>query len=252
MSSRVTDRAFRPENALEEEMLYAFESHDQRTLHATLAIADVYLPSKEDAPEIAEERVAREGDEFPLPIIEGPDGVTYIAAYTSLTQLVQAEGQIAYRRIRCRDLARIAPRDLALAVNPAGDLGFPLSPQEFAALVELPPPDDGEVGYLLGEPKEEPIELLDAIRRLAESRDGVRAAYRALLVRSPGATPEILIGFELDVGVDAQSVIDAAFNACRQNSVGRAGFLPIQPGIDSGPVGAFMLDQTTPFWTRSA
>ncbi|HEV8460392.1 MAG TPA: enhanced serine sensitivity protein SseB C-terminal domain-containing protein [Gaiellaceae bacterium] len=239
---------FKPENALEEEMLYAVESHDEQKLHASLAIADVYLPSKDDAPEIPEERSAREGDEFPLPIIDGPDGVSYIAAYSSLNQLVRAEGSIAYRRIRGRDLARIAPRELGLAVNPAGDLGFPLSPEQLAALVELPPPDDGETGYLLGEPKEEPVELLDAMHRVAESCDGVRAVYRALLVRSPGATPECLVGFELETGVDPQAVIDAAFAMCGERGILRAGFLPIQPGIDSGPVGAFMLERTKPFW----
>lgn len=240
---------FRPENALEEEMLYAFESHDVHTLDATLAIADVYLPTR-DAPDTEAEDVAAAGDEFAFPIIEGPDGGTYIAAYSSLTQLARSEGPIGYRRIRCRDLASIAPRDLGLAVNPGGELGFPLSPERLAALVELPPPDDGEAEYLLGEPAEEPVELLDAMRQLAERREDVRAVYRALLVRSPGATPEHLIGLELDSGVDAQAVIDAASEACREISLERVGFIPIQPGIDSGPVGAFMLKQTQPFWKR--
>lgn len=248
MSNHVTDRAFRPENALEEEMLYAFESHDERMLHATLAIADVYLPSS-DGPGVAEEHIAREGDEFPLPTVEGPDGVTYIAAYSSLAQLARAEGPIGYRRMRCRDLARIAPGELGLAVNPAGELGFPLTPEQLASLVELPPPDDGEMGYLLGEPKDEPTELLDTMRRFADSRDDVLALYRALLVRSPGAVPEHLVGVEVAARTDAQAVIDAAFQACRESGIDRAGFIPIQPGVDSGSVGRFMLRQTKPFWT---
>lgn len=241
--------ACRPENALEEELLYAFESHDERTLHSTLAVADLYLPS-DDAPEELEERVTREGDEFPLPTIEGPDGTSYIAAYSSLAQMTRSERAPGYRRIRGRDLARIAPRDLGLALNPGG-LGFPLTPEQLAGLVDVPAPDDGESGYLLGEPEEEPVDLLDAMRGLADSRDDVRAVYRVLLVRSPGAVPEHVIGFEVDAQADAQRVVDAAFETCRATGLDRAGFVPIQPGLDSGPVGRFVPGRTQPFWSRS-
>jgi hypothetical protein len=232
-------------------MLYAFEANDSRALHATLALSDLYLPSHAGADEI-EEHTARPGEEIPLPTVDGPDGTTYIAAYSSLSQLARAEGSIGYMRLRGRDLARLAPPGLGLAVNPAGDLGFPLAADELAALATLEPPDDEEAGYLLGEPKHEPEGLLAAMRQLADARDDVIALYRALLVRTPGATPEHLVGIEVGARTDAQAVVDAAFEACRAAGVDRAGFVPIQPGFDSGPVGRFMLDRTTPFWAARA
>jgi SseB protein C-terminal domain/SseB protein N-terminal domain len=246
----VSKNAFRPENALEEELLYAFESRDERALLATLAIADLYLPSDE-APEHETELVAEPGDAFPLTTVTAPDGTAYVAAFSSLRQLayVRPEGG-GYRRIRGRTLAAIAPRDLGLALNPSGELGFPLTPAQFAAIVDVPPPEDGESGYLIGEPKEEPAALLDAMRRMADGRTDVRALYRVQVVRAPGAAPEALIGLELDAGVDARPVIDAAVEAGRTSGIERLGLVPLQPGIDSGAVGRFMLEQTQPFWTR--
>jgi hypothetical protein len=242
---------FRPENALEEELLYAFESRDERTLLATLAIADLYVPS-EEMPEEETEVLAEPGDEFPLVTVRAPDGTEYVAAFSSLKQLahVRPEGG-GYRRIRGRTLAAIAPRDLGLALNPSGELGFPLTPEQFAAIVNIPPPEDGESGYLIGEPKEEPVALLDAMRQMADDRRDIRALYRVQIVRAPNAAPEQLIGLELDSAIDPQVVIDAAAEACRANRVERAGFVPIQPGVDSGAVGRFMLERTKPFWLRS-
>jgi hypothetical protein len=240
---------FRPENPLEDALLYAFKTHDETMLLAELATGDLYLPADE-MPEQEMELVAQPGDEFPLTTVSAPDGTEYVAAFSSLAQLayVRPEGG-GYRRIRGRTLAAIAPRDLGLAVNPSGQLGLPLTPEQFAEMVDVPPPD--ESGYLLGEPKEEPVELREAAGRVAASHQAVRAVYRALLVRSPGARPEHLVGFELDAGVDAQPIIDAAFEECRRAGIERAGFLPLQPGIDSGPVGVFMLERTRPFWTRT-
>jgi hypothetical protein len=241
---------FRPENALEEAMLYAFSSHDERELYSAIAIAEVYLPSH-DSQRVGEQ-IAHEGDQFPLPTIQGPDGTEFISAFSSLTQLARARPEGGgYRQICGRDLARIAPVDLGLALNPGGDLGLPFTPQQLASLVDAPPPDDGASGYLLGEPREEPVELLAAARRMADSRNDVSALYRVLLVRSPSAIPEHLIGVEVVDDADAQAAIDAAFEACRDAGIEWAGFVPIQSGIDSGPVGAFMLDRTQPFWVRA-
>ena len=241
---------FRPENALEEAMLHAYERDDVDALLRALSLADVYLPSDE-APgsDAEEERTLGEGDELALPTIEGPDGLTYVPVFSSLAQLERVDAP-GYGRLRGRALACVLPPDLGLALNPGGELGLPLPPEQVARLAHEPAAESGEAGYLIGEPKEEPTELLDAVRRFAESRTDIRALYRALIVRAPGASGENVVGLELDAGADPDAVVDAAADAVRGSGVERAGFLPLAVGLEAGAVGRFMLERTEPFWTR--
>jgi hypothetical protein len=246
----MSSSTFRPENALEEALLRAYQADDLQALLPALTIADVYLPA-DDAPETDREVLAEAGDQIPLPVIDGPDGGRYVPVFSSLAQLahVRPAGG-GYRRLRGRSLAAIVPPDLGVALNPGGALGLPLSPDQVAQLANAPAVDGGETQFLLGEPREEPSELLDTMRRFAEERQDVRAAYRALLVRAPGAEPEHVIGLELAAGVDPQPVIDAAADAARAAGVDLLGLLPLQAGVDAGQVGRFMLTQTQPFWRR--
>lgn len=247
----MSELTFRPENALEEALLGAYESNDLDHLLRTLAIADVFLPSQGEGPEEEKPMTAEQGDEIALPVLEDEDGVRLVPVFSSLTQLARfrpAGG--GYIRLRGRELAAITPPDLGLALNPGGQLGLPLAAEQVAELASAPPPDGGESQFLIGEPREEPTELLATITRFAESRDDVRAAYRALLVRSPGAEPEHVIGLELVPSADAEATVDAAASAARAAGFERLGFLPLQPGVEAGQVGRFMLSRTQPFWSR--
>ena len=242
---------FRPENALEEALLGAYESNDLEPLLRTLAIADVFLPAQGEGPDEEQAVTAEQGDEIPLPVLEDEDGFRLVPVFSSLTQLARFRPSGGgYIRLRGRELAAITPPDLGLALNPGGDLGLPLTPEQVADLATATPADGGESQFLIGEPREEPVELLETVRRFAESRDDVRAAYRALLVRGPGAEPEHVIGLELVAGADPESVVDAAAEAARASGFERLGFLPLRPGVEAGQVGRFMLARTRPFWAR--
>jgi SseB protein N-terminal domain/SseB protein C-terminal domain len=239
---------FRPENALEDALLAARENDDLGQLLGTLAVADVYVPTADPGPAEEQHVRARPGEELPLPVIELDDG-TFVPVFTSPTQLTRfrPEGG-GYVRLRGRALSAITPSDLGVAVNPGGDLGLTLSPEQVATLATAEP-NVSEAEFLIGEPREEPTRLLEAIARVAERRPEVTAAYRALLVRRRGAEPEHVIGLELRARADAQAAVDAAAEAAREVGVERLALLPLQPGVDAGPIGRFLLERTRPFWS---
>jgi hypothetical protein len=89
------------------------------------------------------------------------------------------------------------------------------------------------------------------MRTFARSRPQIRAAYRGLLVRRAGAQPEPVIGLELDPGADPALIVDAAAEAARTAGVERLALVPLQPGVDAGRIGRFLLEQTEPFYARA-
>jgi hypothetical protein len=242
-------RLVRPENALEDALLAARENDDLDHLLGTLAVADVFIPSAEPGPEEETRVTAQAGEELSLPVLD-LGGATLVPVFTSLTQLgrFRPEGS-GYVRLRGRALAAITPSDVGVAINPGGDLGLALTAEQVAGLATAGPVN-AEAELLIGEPREEPVELLDTIRAFAEERSDVRAAYRALLVRRHGAEPEHVIGLELRPNADAQEVVGAAAEAARAAGVERLALLPLQPGIEVDQIGRFLLGRTQPFWSR--
>jgi type III secretion system (T3SS) SseB-like protein len=241
---------FRPENALEDALLAARETGDLDHLLVTLALADVFIPSAEPGPDEETRVTAQAGEQLAMPVIE-LDGASYVPVFTSVTQLgrFRPEGG-GYLRLHGRALSAVTPDDVGVAVNPGGDLGLALTPEQLAALATAEP-GDSEADFLIGEPREEPTALLEAIARFTEERPEVRAAYRALLVRRPGAEPEHVIGLELRSGADAEAVIEAAAEAARETGVERLALLPLQTGVEAGQIGRFLLGKTEPFWSRA-
>ena len=250
MSVTARPDPFRPENELERALVAAYETNQLEPLLRALAFSDVYLPAPEPGPDEERHVTAHEGDEIPLPIVEADDG-PFVPVFSSLTQLgrVRPEGG-GYLKLQGRALAAIWPAGHRLALNPGGDLGLPLAPEDVARLRDAPPP--GDEGFLIGEPREEPVELLDAIRRFAARRPEVRAAYRGLIVRRPGtgAAPDPLVGLELDPDADVEAVMEAAAEAARGAGVPTLALVPLDPHGDGGPAARFLLTRTTPFYVR--
>jgi SseB protein C-terminal domain len=203
----------RTHNALEEAIL----SGDVEALLPVLADAEVYVPA--DAAGVA----ASSLEQFAR---LRPEGGEYVA-------------------LAGRALAAAMPGPLAL--NPGSDLAVGLTAEQVERLQQLPP--GGEPELLVGEPREEPIEVLEAIRGFAAARADVRAAYRGLLVRRPGSEAEPVVGLELEDGADAAAAIDAAAEAARDAGVDRLALVAIG---DGGPVARFLVEQTRPFWRREA
>jgi hypothetical protein len=242
-------RTFRPENELEDALVTALQEEQADLFLAALAEAELYLPAPGPAPDAEQLVTAQEGDEIPLPLLEH-GGERFIPVFSSPKQLLRyVPDGTPYLRLQGRALAAIWPADCRLALNPRGDLGLILSPEQVASVKDTPAPSGS--GFLIGEPNEEPSELLEAIRAFASARPQIRAAYRGLLVRRTGARPELVIGLELEAQADAPVLIDAAADAARAAGIERLALVPLQPGAESGPIGRFLLEQTEPFYARA-
>jgi hypothetical protein len=201
----------RTHNALEEAIL----SGDAEALLQVLADAELYVPA---------------------------DGAGVAAS--SLEQFARLRPQGGdYVALAGRALAAAMPGPLTL--NPGTDLAVALTAEQVERLQHLPP--GGESELLVGEPREEPTAVLDAIRRFAAPRTDVRAAYRGLLVRRPGSEAEPVVGLELEDGADVAAVIDAAAGAARDAGVERLALVAVG---DGGPVAQFLVERTQPFWRR--
>ena len=236
---------FHAENEVERALLAAVRGERER-LFAALAESELLLPAPA-APEEARRVVARSGDEVPLPFLER-DGVRYVPAFTSETRFREfSPAGGPYMRIRGRVLASIWPEACSLALNPGGAVGLALEPDEVARLRE--PEPRREERFALGEPREEPVEILDAMRAFAEGTPAVEALYRCVLLRPPSRRPQLVIGLELAGGaVDA--LLAGASRAAREAGADALSFLLIGRG-EPNVVEQFLLERTTPFWVRA-
>jgi type III secretion system (T3SS) SseB-like protein len=239
---------FRPANALEESLLAALRAHDRDALLGAIASGELLLPAPEAPPRGERLVVAGEGAELPLAFLEH-EGTRYVAAFTSPAQFLRfLPNGSAYIRLRGAALAAVAPPEHALVLNPGGDIGVTLTPDEIAALRTA---SRGlSRGFAIGEPKQEAAELLDALTAFAEETPAVVAAYRALLVHAPDGTEELAVGFELGEGADESAVLAGAAERARAVGNETVGYVALVDGRPTEPVGTFLHERTTPFYKR--
>jgi hypothetical protein len=236
---------FRPENELEEALLVAVRDGDRAGLLAALAVGELYLPAAGRPQEGAVP--VESGDELELPFLEHQNE-RYVPAFTSVTELLRfLPAGTAYLRIEGRLLASAWPAGSSLALNPGGRLGVVIPAADVARLrtPSLRPP---EPWLVVGEPAEEPVELLSAIRAFAEAEPAVRAAYRAAVLRRGAARSEPVVGLELEDGADVERLLGAAAAAAQEAGVEAVALQPLVPGGDA--VSRFLLSRTEPFYVR--
>lgn len=239
---------FVPDNPLEHALVAAASDPSARAAFLeALADAEVLIPAPGAAP--AEDRLvsAPPGSEIDLPVVES-DGRAVVPAFTSMTQLLRfvPEGT-GYMQIAVRDLAKLWRDDLWLALNPRGP-GVLLGPDDVRRLGPARPEGD----YLLGQPKEEPEAVLQAVRSYGERSGSLVAAYRALMAtREPGARPRVVVGLELAEGADRDRVMSQVTEAIRESGVDSVALVPVTPDA-TGPVARYLLDSTEPFYRQGA
>jgi SseB protein C-terminal domain/SseB protein N-terminal domain len=237
---------FRPENDLEHALVAALRG-DREQLLGALSESELYLPAA-DAPPGERRVVAKAGDKVPLPFLE-LDGVRYVPAFTSLPRLAEFSPEGGpYLRIAGRVLASIFPPGCNLALNPGGAVGLALGPGEVARIERADPLPETRV--TVGEPREEPTELLESMRAFGRRTPQLRAMYRALLRRRPDRRPEIVIGLDVENGESGlPDLLAAAGRAAREAGFEAVAFIPVGGGA-GGDVERFMLERTRPFWSR--
>ncbi len=154
-----------------------------------------------------------------------------------------------------RALARVWPADAWMALNPRSEASAILGPDEVAGLPGEPPAaasNPSEERFAVGEPAEEPEELIKLVGRYCRSRPEVVAAYRALvLVDAPGRRPQLVVGVELDEGADVERVLRGLEATGRESGVPSLGLVPVRRDRP-GTVARYMLERTEPIYRRSS
>jgi SseB protein C-terminal domain len=178
-----------------------------------LSAAAVYLPTN---------------DEGALPFVDTPAG-RCVPVFSSLETLGRSRPEGGrYLRVPRAALPTLCPDGFGVLL----DDSVALTPDAAADLTQP----------LVGEPVEEPEELLEALRAFAETRQDVHAAYRALVV-PPAGEPAICIAFDLEAGVDERALLEAAADAV--SDVAQPLFVPLREG---GDLARFLRGRTAPFW----
>jgi SseB protein C-terminal domain/SseB protein N-terminal domain len=231
----------RTENALEDALLAARRRSDIEPLLPVLADADVYLPAPAQA--------TSEVRDVPLALVRGA-GEPFVPVFSSLAALARyrPEGG-GYLRLSGRALAEAVPDEHPVVIDPGSELAVPLRADDLARLREAAP-REGNADLLIGEPREEATEALEAIRLFAIERPEVRAAYRALLVLRPGKESEPVIGLELDPGSDGEAVLRCAAEVARTAGIDDLALVTLDSSAADGPIARFLLGRTKPFYTR--
>jgi SseB protein N-terminal domain/SseB protein C-terminal domain len=244
--------ALDPQNLLEEAMVVASRDPDATpSFLRALAEAEVFVP-QERPPATGERGMARPGEQVELPFVTH-EGRTVVPVFSSLDRLQAYVPQgTSFIRLRGRDLASLWPADAWLALNPRGDLGTMLSPQQVRQLAGTAGPEDLATGseYVIGQPREEPRGLLEVVELFCRRTPEVKAAYRGLLAFPRGdRAAQIVIGLEVDEGADMDRIRETLLAAGRESGVDSFGLVPVRPA-DPGPVAAYLLEKTEPFYRR--
>jgi hypothetical protein len=179
------------------------------------------------------------------------DGRPYVVAYTSAEQYAVGAGVQTHMELPGRELASGMPAELGLAVNPGAEYGVPVHPEGVRALRGGRETVPAGVHVRLGDPDPEPEELLAALRTTLAQVPSVVEARRAL-AQFGEDPPALLIGIrpDRDAAGWEQAGIEAVTAATKlvppPCSVGT-----VYLDDSADPVIRWMLEKTTPFYTRA-
>ncbi len=233
-------------NQFEELMMAAKESRSKRVEFLRhLASSELYVPQTHSQ---GGGWAARPGEEIELPIVEGPDG-DVVPVFTSLAQMESfLPPGTDFVTVKGAALAEIWPPGAWMAINPKGSPGTALDAAAVKRMLDVAAAGEAE-GFVVGEPKEEPAKLLDAVRSVAEAEPGIEAAYRALVSGPRTGGAKVVIGVELAPTADWETVQAKLEAATQDGGVALLGFVPVGEG--GGPIVRFMSEKTEPFFRRS-
>jgi SseB protein C-terminal domain/SseB protein N-terminal domain len=236
-----------PDNHVESVLLRASRQQaDGGELLVALADAELLVPVAGSPP-------AAQPDRVRLPAFED-QGRRYVPVFTSPAQLERYGHGGGHLRLRGRELAAMLNDATGMAVNPRGDLGLPLSPDQVRTMTGTATPASSRSlgagqAVRLGEPAEEPTRLLEAIAAGLATSQEVRAAYRALLQADADQAPRLVVGLELDDPAAGQRLLEVVGRAARELADRELDLVAFGEDGDGG-VGTWMQLHTRPFYRR--
>ena len=230
----------------------------EREFFQALFDAEVLIPVPGPPPANDRLMSAPPGSEIDLPVLEGQDR-SFVPVFSSMRQLLMFVPKgTGYMQIAMSSLVDLWPDDVWMALNLKGDIGTALSPMQVKG---LPTPVRRPVDtatkdrdFVVGRPKEEPVELLSTLSRFAERTPDIVALYRALLLaKGEDEHPRIVIGVHLERDADKDKVLAMIGDAGRESGIPSFMLLPVYPDAPEqmNQVGRWMLADASPFYRRA-
>ena len=144
------------------------------------------------------------------------DGQSYLAAYTSESELTASGTASGYVHVALAELVTTLPSHLGVAVNPGGTVGLPVPAADLRRLVG----GEGRIAagttVRVGHPAEEPTAMLDAAATELRTVPSVRAVRRCWAAVGENL-PGLVLGVDIDPDVPEQRrlVVEAVGRAAR-------------------------------------
>ena len=196
--------AFEPSNPLEESMLRASKDAAHRPqFYKDFLSAPIFVIQAGPVPEKAGMTKLEAGQTVSFPNME-KNGKSYIPIFTSLQELRRAlKSEAAYLSLNAREFLTLT-KGADLLLNPMSELGKEFPKEEVAALLDgsMWQPEsrivvDKPQQVMIGQPKDYPTELVEALSRYFKKESRVKRAYVAHYFNpATGEPPHTLVGIE--------------------------------------------------------
>lgn len=180
---------------------------------------------------------------YPVMVV---DGQSYVPAYTSAEQWTLAGQPGGGASMTLAMLVRSLPATLGVAVNPGGTLGLPLAAGPLRAALDAVVAVPAGSRVYIGDPAQEPTELLAALGAAWSRVAAVRQARRCW-VSVERATPRLVVGVDLEP--DHPETRDLVMSAL-DDLTGPAG-VDVVFVNDGGPFVEWMWSHTEPFYVSA-
>ncbi len=227
--------------------------------YQTLLESNIFVIGRadEDAP-IEEVFTAPEGSKLHIANFDKPDGSHYIPFFTSINSLQKVlQQETEYLSLPCKSFFELTTGS-TLILNPGSDYGKEFLPSEVAALLEIGSNQRAQqrvieraTKVLLGQPKDQPQEMLNALSRLFEKRPEVESAYMCqMLDPSSESGPSLMIGIRM--ANESRLIYDQAGAVAAETSPRGipVDFTLVSNNRDS--ISNYFLTQSEPFCIRSS
>jgi hypothetical protein len=184
------------------------------------------------------------------------EGRIYIPVFTSIDRLKAAvTSEVEFVAMKGRDLLN-ALRDKDLVLNPNSAYGKVIPQEEVQSILAgsiLAPPEMRDIGVMqafIGQPRDYPHHLIDALSRLFSKGQIVKRAYLAqIFIPDTDKTPQTLIGLEVEGDYDRVAE-EAGFVVGAVAKTGEGvNFIQINASAND-PFSQYMLRETNPFYKR--
>jgi len=248
--------AFEPHNKLEHSLVQAATDPAHRPqFYKDFVQSDIFIIQHGKRPPEEHRRVTlSEGEKIQIENIEF-DGKRYIPIFSSLPRLrATITGEVAYLGINALEFLKITMGS-ALLLNPGSDYGKEITPEEAASIVDgsLWQPNERyvtqkEVKVMIGQPKNYPKELVDALTRFFKTKKHVKRAWIAHFFNPDrDEKPHTLIA--IDASDAFEEITSEAGIVARNVKIPDppVDFLPI---TGRGGIEDYFVKETKPFYER--